>query len=94
MAWQANIDIQPVLSTYATVNYLASYMSKQEDELSEAMTHAAKVVKDMNLSKFEQMKLIARAYSTHREVSVQEAAYHILPELYLRKTYPKVVFAN
>ena len=69
-------------------------MSKQEDELSEAMTHAAKVAKETNLSKFKQMKLIARAYSTHREVSIQEAAYHILPELYLRKTFPKVEFAN
>ena len=93
-AWKANLDIQPVLSTYATVSYLASYMSKQEDEVSDAMCEAAKFAKDMNLSKFEQMKLIARAYLTHREVSVQEAAYHILPELFLRKTYPKVEFAN
>ena len=93
-AWKGNLDIQPVLSTYATVNYLASYMSKQEDEVSDAMSEAAKTAKEMNLNKFEQMKLIARAYSTHREVSVQEAAYHILPELFLRKTYPKVEFAN
>jgi len=31
------------------------------------------------------MKSIARAYTTKREVSVQEAAYLVLPELWLRK---------
>jgi len=40
------------------------------------------------------MKSIARAYTTKREVSVQEAAYLVLLELWLRKIFPSVVFAN
>ena len=93
-AWKANLDIQPVLTSYGAVNYLCSYLSKQEDEVSLAMAEAAREAKESNASKFEQMKKIARAYTTHREISVQEAVYHILPELNLRKIFPKVEFAN
>ena len=40
------------------------------------------------------MRSIARAYVCKRECSVQEAVYLIMPELWLRKTFPGVVFAN
>ena len=40
------------------------------------------------------MKSIARAYATKRECSVQEAVYHVMPELWLRKCSPGVLFAN
>ena len=40
------------------------------------------------------MKFIARAYITKRECSVQEAVYHVMPELWLRKSYPRVIFVN
>ena len=46
------------------------------------------------LTSYDQMKSIARAYSLKRECSVQEAVYHIMPELWLRKTFPAMVFAN
>ena len=48
----------------------------------------------MNKNNFEQMKSIARAYTTKRECSVQEAVYHVMPELWLRKCSPGVLFAN
>ena len=38
MAWQANIDIQPVFDHYKAVTlYMCEYFSKSEDETSEAM---------------------------------------------------------
>ena len=40
MAWQANIDIQPVFNEYKAV-YTCAYFSKSEDETSEAMKQAA-----------------------------------------------------
>ena len=94
MAWQANIDIQPVFNHYKAVTYMCAYFSKSEDETSEAMKQAAKEAVTTNKSKFEQMKAIAREYATKRECSVQEAVYHIMPELWLRKTSPRVMFAN
>ena len=94
MAWKANIDIQPVINHYKAVAYMCAYFSKSEDESSEAMTQAAKEASDNNLNAFERMKSISKAYSTKRECSVQEAVYHIMPELWLRKTFPGVIFAN
>ena len=40
------------------------------------------------------MKIIVRAYTSKRECSVQEAVYHILPELHLRRVFPAVYFVN
>ena len=40
------------------------------------------------------MLKIAKAYSSSRECSVQEAVYHTMPELWLSKTLPKVIFVN
>ena len=93
-AWEANLDIQPVFNHYKAVSYMCAYFSKSEDESSEAMQQAAREAKKMNHDSYEQMKAIARAYITKRECSVQEAVYHIMPELWLRKSYPRVIFAN
>ena len=58
------------------------------------MEQAAKEASTLNLNAFEQMKAISKAYSSKRECSVQEAVYHVMPELWLRKTFPGVIFAN
>ena len=94
MAWEANLDIQPVINHYKAVTYMCAYFSKSEDETSQAMKQAAKEAASANKDKFDVMKSIARAYATRRECSVQEAVYHVMPELWLRKTFPGVVFAN
>ena len=93
-AWEANIDIQPVFNHYKAVSYMCAYFFKSEDATSEAMKQAAKESAALNSTNKEQMKKIARAYLTKRECSVQEAVYHIMPELWLRKCSPAVIFAN
>ena len=61
--------------------------SKSEDKTSrEAVT--------TNKEKYGQMQSIARAYLSKCECSLQEAGCHMIPELWLRKTCPGVVFAN
>ena len=40
------------------------------------------------------MQRIVRAYVNNRACSVQEAAYHVLPELYLSKFFTVKCFAN
>ena len=64
-AWEANLDIQPAFNHYKAVSYMCAYFSKSEDESSEAMKQAAKEAIKMNLSSYEQMKLIARSYIRH-----------------------------
>ena len=94
MAWEANLDIQPVLDYFKAVSYMCAYISKSEDESSEAMKQAAREAYESGTTQTERMKSIARAYRTHREMSVQEAVAILLPEIWLRKTSPGVTFAN
>ena len=46
MAWEANLDVQPVLDYYKAVSYMCSYLSKSGDESSEAMKQAAREVNE------------------------------------------------
>ena len=69
-------------------------LCKAEDQCSEAMKQAAKEAIENELDEYQAMKTVLRAYINKRECSVQEAVYHILPELHLRKIFPGVFFAN
>ena len=40
------------------------------------------------------VKLSTKAYLSNQECSVQEAVYHILPELKLRRIFPVVYFVK
>ena len=94
LAWEANIDIQPVINHYKAVSYMCAYLSKIKDECSNAMSQAVKEAWENKSNNYDQMKLIARAYASKRECIVQEAVYHIMQELWLRKGFPLVLFAN
>ena len=59
-----------------------AFFSKADDQKSEAIKQAAKEALNANKTEFETMKAVAKAYSTKRECSVQEAVYHILPEYF------------
>ena len=93
-AWQANMDLQVVHNYYKAVSYMCAYFSKSETESSEAMKMAEKEVRNMKLGQREAMYKIASAFANSRQLSVQEAVYHCLPELWLRKCFPKVLFVN
>ena len=94
LAWEVNIDIQPVINHYKAVSYMCAYLSKIKDECSNAMSQAVNKGWENKSNNYDQMKLIARAYASKRECSVQEAMYHIMQELWLRKVFPLVLFAN
>ena len=94
LAWEANIDIHPVINHYKAVSYMCTYLSKIKDECSNAMSQAVKEAWENKSNNYDQMKLIARAYTSKRECSVQEAVYHIMQELWLRKFFPLILFAN
>ena len=46
------------------------------------------------MHKYEIKEIIAKAYLSNHKCSVQEAVYHILPELKRRKIFPAVCFVN
>ena len=58
------------------------------------MKQAAKEAFENNMHHHDTMKTIAKAYLSSQECSVQEAVYHILSELKLRRIFPAVYFVN
>ena len=93
-AWQKNMYIQPVFKEYKAVTYKRQYFSKTEDQCLHSMKQAEKEAHENKMHHHGTMKKIAKAYLNSRECSVQEAVYHILPELKLRRIFPTVCFVN
>ena len=56
---------------------MCSYLSKQEDEYSQAMKQALKEFLEKGAGSYEQMKSVAHAYSSKLEYSLQEAVYQV-----------------
>ena len=75
---------------------MCSYLSKQkqEDECSQAMKQAFKESLERGAGSYEQMKSVAHAHVSKRECSLQEAVYQVMPELWLRKVFPGVLYVN
>ena len=73
---------------------MCAYLSKAEDGTSEAKKEAGKVAFNKSVSDYEKTKAIAKAYTAKRECLIQEAVYLIMPNLWHRKMFPKVLFLN
>ena len=91
---RANVDLQPVFNHYKCITYVCSYFSKDETECSQAIMNAAREAKDNNLNIRESLRKVGTAFLSCREVSAQECVYRCMPELWLRKTFPCIVFVN
>lgn len=60
---------------------MCSYLSKDKSKWSQAMKEFFKETVESGASYYEQMKSVAYSYASRRECSLQEAVYHVLPEL-------------
>ena len=90
----ANVDLQPVFNHYKCITYVCSYFTKDETECSQAIMNAAKEARETNLSVKDGLKKIGAAFLSTREVSSQECVYRCMPELWLRKIFPKTIFIS
>ena len=79
---------------YKAVIYMCQYFSKTEDLCSQTMKQAAKEAFENNIHYHDTIKTIVRAYLSNRKCSVQEAVYHMLSELKLRRIFPPVYLVN
>ena len=68
--------------------------SKSENSTSEAMKQVVQEIKLKNLSARLAMKKLTSSFIYLRQISVQEAVYLCLPELWLRKCQLSVLFLN
>ena len=58
------------------------------------MKQAAKEAYENNMHHHDTIKTIAKFYLNSQECSIQEAVYHILPELKVRRIFPSACFGN
>ena len=93
-AWQANTDIQPVFNEYKVVTYICLCFLETEDQCSQAMKKAVKEAFENNIHHHDALKTIAKAYLSNRDCPVQEAVYHILPKLNLKRIFQAAHFVN
>jgi hypothetical protein len=90
----ANVDLQPVFNHCKCITYVCSYFTKDETECSQAIINAAKEAKETNLNVRDGLRKIGAAFLSTHEVSAQECVYRCMPELWLRKIFPKTLFVN
>ena len=76
------------------MTFMCQCFSKTEDQCLQALKQAAKEAYENNMHHHDTMKTITKAYLNSRQCSVQEAVYHILPELKLRRIFAAVYFVN
>ena len=93
MVWEANMDIKPVFNLIKQLHTCA-YLSISENECSVPLKQSVRDGFEKELNNYEQMKSVANTYINKREWSIQQCVCHILPDQWLRKTFPVVVFAN
>ena len=74
--WQANMDLQFVVSPYAAIHYIISYVTKDEREMGLILRAVSKEMANLGISK--QMNKVADAFANSRAVSAQEAVYRLL----------------
>lgn len=75
-AWQANLDLQFVTDPYACIQYVISYITKEEREMGTLLSAVAKESEQETVK--EQMKKCGQAFLNSRSVSAQEAVYRAL----------------
>ena len=76
LAWEANMDVQFVVDPYACIQYVVSYITKEEREMGMMLQAVAKESSDCSIK--EQMKSCRQAFLNARNVTAQEAAYRVL----------------
>ena len=88
------LRFQPVHNYFKALTYMTGYSSKSEREVSESLKQAAKEIKNQNLNVRDALKKIAYSFISSRQLSVQEAVYNALPEMWLRKYSPGISFTK
>ena len=90
-AWNANLDIQPVLDYFAVITYVTDYWSKSDEELTQQLTEAANYLKS-EPDKKQRCLQLANTFLTHRQMSEAEAYYKIFPNLTLKYSSIDTIF--
>ena len=78
-----NGHIQPVFNGHNAIADMCVFMSRSEDNCSNAMKQALKTSTECKCRNYEQMRAVAHVYYSNRERSVQEAVYRCFYLIYV-----------
>ena len=81
-AWNANMDLQVAIDTYAVISYIVNYVSKDESGMTEFLKEA--LAASYNATQEEKMKVLKKAYLTHRQVGASEAVIRAIRSMRLK----------
>ena len=93
-AWQTNVDIQPVVNEYKTFACMCQDFKTTKDQCSQVMKQGVNEAFESTIHHLDTMKIIPKTYLGNRKCSVQEAVYHILSDLKIRRIFLAVYFVN
>ena len=79
--WNSNMDLSPVFDFYATLCYIGEYVLKSDKGTTEFILKALK--EQNSRDRVEKIKLVAKAFLTHRQMGMCEAYYRVLKNLHL-----------
>ena len=91
-AWDANMDIQLALDTYAVISYIVNYVNKDESGLTTFMKEALTKVPTNDAK--EKLRALKTAYLTHRQIGASEAVYRINSSMKLKYSNIATIFVN
>ena len=90
-AWNANLDIQPVLDFFAVITYVTDYWAKSDEGITQHLKEAAAILRSEPDQK-KRCQQLANTFLTHRQMSEAEAYYKILPHLKLKYSNVATIF--
>ena len=87
LAWDGNIDKQPVFDFFEVITYVTEYFTKDESGTAEVLKQALE--NNQNDSAKEKMKKIASTFLSHRQIGEAESFFKLLPDLLLKNSNVK-----
>ena len=91
LSWNANHDIQPVLSYFAVITYVTDYWAKSDEGVTQQLKEAAVSLRS-ETNKKKRCQEMANTFLTHRQMGECEAYYKILPNLNLKFSSIDTIF--
>ena len=92
LAWRGNLDLQFCYDAYAVVTYITDYLSNADAGITAAFKKALNETRGWN--DFERLNYMKKVFFPHRQVSVAEAAYRLIPGINLKRSDVKTTFVS
>ena len=91
LAWNANLDIQPVFDYFAVITYVTDYWAKPDEGITQHLREAAAILKS-EPDQQKRCQQMANTFMTHRQMGEAEAYYKILPNLTMKYSSVDTIF--